>query len=125
LRTLLASSRTCLPRPVRYFRRLKRRSPSVAGVVFHHSCSGFSGLFTQILLVDHTFFGDEERHDSRVSVFSWISENCEAAGQVSVHQVVFRAALCFVALLSQYPVEVSVKRLRLPAGTGVAGCLRE
>ncbi len=48
--------------------KLKCLTPAIAGVEFRHAFGDFSGLFTQVFLVDNAVFADDERHNSRISV---------------------------------------------------------
>src|SRR5271169_473856 len=57
--------------------------------------------------------------------FRRIGENGKAAGQVSVYEVIFLAALRLVSLFGQDAVVISVERLRLFAGTCIARCFCE
>ena len=57
-----------------------------------HITRNRGSLGTEILLVDGAILVDDERHDSRVSVSRWEREHSEAAGHVSIDEVVLGAA---------------------------------
>src|SRR5208283_1434403 len=71
--------------------KLERGFPAVARIVFRHRLSDLHSLFARVLLEGDVILANEERHDSGIAVFGGISHNGKPAGDLSVHEKIFRA----------------------------------
>src|SRR5438045_2489336 len=92
---------------------IRRFAPAWIGVVGSHLPHDFSGVRSEILLIDAALLINNESHDARVSVGGRPCDEGKAPDHVSVDDIVVFATRRMLALTSKDFEQVTMERLRL------------
>src|SRR5580692_11612347 len=85
-------------------------APTGIGVELAHCGCCFRCVLAQILLQQYAILVDEECHDPRIAVFSWIGDEGESTGHLPIDHVVLRAPWRVTALPPQHMEVISMER---------------